>query len=67
LTQAKADILGNTFSDMDVLVLQGTHVPGRETSRLKTNSFDLIHHIGHKKHGLATHLNQNKSFTNVDL
>jgi len=66
LTRAKADILGKRFADMDVLVLQETHIPDGETNRLKINGFHLMHHIGHNKHSLATYVSQNKSFLDIE-
>jgi hypothetical protein len=66
LTRAKADILGKRFVDMDVLVLQETHIPDGETNRLKINGFNLVHHIGHNKHDLATYVSQNKSFLDIE-
>jgi hypothetical protein len=66
LTRAKADILGKIFGDMDVFVLQETHIPDGETNRLKINDFYLVHHIGHNKHGLATYVSQNKSFQDIE-
>lgn len=66
LTRAKADILGKRFVDIDVLVLQETNIPDGETNRLKINGFDLVHHIGYNKHGLATYVSQNKSFPDIE-
>lgn len=66
LTRAKADILGKRFGDMDVLVLQETHIPDGEESRLKISGFDLVHRIGHNKHGLATYVSLNKSFPDIE-
>lgn len=65
LTRAKADFLGKWFGEMDVLVLQETHITDGETNRLKINGFDLVHHIGHNKHVLATYVNQIKLFLDI--
>ena len=66
LTRAKADILSKIFSEVDVLTIQETHVPEGEASRLKIIGFDLVNYILHKKHGLATYINQKKSFGNIE-
>lgn len=66
LTRAKADILSKMFADVDVLAIKETHVPDGETNHLKINGFDLLNHADHNKHGLATYINQNWSFTNVE-
>ncbi|KAL4153463.1 hypothetical protein QTP88_001296 [Uroleucon formosanum] len=66
LTRAKAEIISKTFSEIDVLTLQETRVPEEETSRLKIPGFELVSCIGHNKHGLATYINQNKSFSNIE-
>ncbi|KAL4153412.1 hypothetical protein QTP88_001245 [Uroleucon formosanum] len=66
LTRAKAEIISKTFSEIDVLTLQETRVPEEETSRLKIPGFELVSCIGHNKHGLATYINQNKSFGNIE-
>ena len=50
---------------MDVLVLQDTHIPDDKISRLNINGFDLVHHIGHNKHDLATYVSKNKSFLDI--
>jgi exonuclease III len=49
-----------------VLVLQETHIPDGETNRIKINGFNLVHHIGHNKHDLATYVSQNKSFLDIE-
>jgi len=66
LTQVKANVLGKRFGDMDVLVLQETQIPDGETNRLKINDFDLVHHIGYNKYGLASYVSQNKSFQDIE-
>jgi len=65
LTIAKSVILSKTIKDTDILALQETHVPEGETSRLKIPGFNMIDYIGHRKHGLATYVNQNIEETNV--
>jgi hypothetical protein len=65
LTRAKSEILSKTFKDADVLALQETYVPEGESSRLKIPGFNMIDYIGHRKHGLATYVNQNIEETNV--
>lgn len=66
LTRAKAEIISKTFSEIDVLTLQETHVLEEETNRLMISGFDIVSCIGHNKHGLATYINKKKSFGNIE-
>lgn len=66
LIRAEADILAKLFGDIDVLVLQKTHVSNEETSHLKINGFDQMHHIVHNKNNLATYVSQKKLFPNIE-
>lgn len=66
LTRAKAEIKSKTFSEIDILTLQETHVLEEETNHLKISGFDIVSCIGHNKHGLGTYIYQKKFFGNIE-